>query len=244
MRRLVPVIMLLVMMFLATAGTVEAALTTPKCHVLKRKAWSTLRKCEAAEDVKQLAAKPADRAKCTTRFQGTMAKIDAKAVKAGIACRFRDNGDGTVTDFDTGLMWEKKIETILTVPCGFFPPGPLRCVTRDFTWAEAMSQFLSELNGAFDVATSAQAGHAGHTDWRVPTYPEVLTILDVDVPGCNTGGACIDPTFGPTAVRSHWSSTTSAADPNEAHVGDFSEGDTPDISKDAAIAVRAVRRDL
>jgi hypothetical protein len=56
--------------------------------------------------------------------------------------------------------------------------------------------------------------------------------------------ACLDPIFGPTATKVHWSSTTSSADPNRAHVGDFSEGDTVDVSKTSAIAARAVRREL
>lgn len=243
MPKLAPVVVLLVVILLAAVWEAHAALTTPKCLVLKRKAWSALRKCEAAEHAKQIAAKPADLAKCRGKFQAAMAKIDAKATKVGVACRFRDEG-GTVTDFDTGLMWEQKFETFLNFPCGLVPPGPPSCVTRTFSWTEAMSQFITELNGAFDVSTSVQVGHAGHTDWRVPTYPELLTILDLDVPGCNTGGVCIDPVFAPTAVMSHWSSTTTSADPNRAHVGDFSEGDTTSLSKDGALAVRAVRRDL
>jgi len=32
----------------------------------------------------------------------------AKATKAAIACRYRDNADSTITDYDTGLMWDKK----------------------------------------------------------------------------------------------------------------------------------------
>ena len=244
MHKRVPVVTLLVVVMLAAVGEVHAALTTPKCLVLKRKAWSALRKCEAAEHAKQIVVKPAALAKCTSKFQAAMAKIDAKATKAGVACRFRNNGDGTVTDFDTGLMWEQKFETILNVPCGFFPPGPPSCVTREFTWTEAMSQFITELNGVYDVSTSVQVGHAGHTDWRVPTYPELLTILDLGVDGCNTGGACINPVFAPTALEIHWSSSTSSADPNRAHVADFPEGNTPDLAKSSAVAVRAVRSDF
>jgi hypothetical protein len=78
-------------------GDAHAALTTPKCLVSKPQAWSTLRKCEAAEHAKQIASKPGDLATCTSKFRAAMAKIDAKAAKAAIACRFRDNGHGTIT---------------------------------------------------------------------------------------------------------------------------------------------------
>src|SRR5262249_36846699 len=40
-------------------------------------------------------------AACQAKFSGAL-------TKAGTACRFLDNGDGTVSDLDTGLVWEKK----------------------------------------------------------------------------------------------------------------------------------------
>src|SRR5262245_40951697 len=33
---------------------------------------------------------------------------DDGTVRAGGPLRYRDNGDGTITDLNTGLMWEKK----------------------------------------------------------------------------------------------------------------------------------------
>ena len=35
---------------------------------------------------------------------------DDGAVQAGAPLRYRDNGDGTISDLNTGLMWEKKIK--------------------------------------------------------------------------------------------------------------------------------------
>jgi hypothetical protein len=46
--------------------------------------------------------------KCTTTFDEKRVKLDAQAAAAAVACRFIDNGDGTVTDVDTGLQWEQK----------------------------------------------------------------------------------------------------------------------------------------
>ena len=57
---------------------------------------------------KPTALQPADLAACDLVLQTALAKISAKATKAVIACRYRDNGNGTVTDYDTGLQWEQK----------------------------------------------------------------------------------------------------------------------------------------
>ncbi len=52
--------------------------------------------------------RPVDRAKCRTRFDRTVALLDAKAALADFRCRYRDDADdNTVTDFKTGLMWVK-----------------------------------------------------------------------------------------------------------------------------------------
>ena len=82
---------------LLAASAADAALTTDKCLVSKRKAWTALRKCQGTEEAKKLLGKAADFAKCDTKFQEKLAQIDDKATDAGIACRYAHNGDGTVT---------------------------------------------------------------------------------------------------------------------------------------------------
>jgi hypothetical protein len=66
-----------------------------------------------------------------------------------MATRFIDNGDGTVTDRETNLLWQKD-------------PGPER-----ITWPEAQ-QFVEQLN---------VEGFAGHSDWRLPNNEELLTLM-------------------------------------------------------------------
>jgi hypothetical protein len=61
------------------------------------------------QDANAIQGKSADLATCQTSFQGTLAMIADRATAAGIACRFHDNGDNTVTDLDTGLMWLKLV---------------------------------------------------------------------------------------------------------------------------------------
>src|SRR5262245_33383010 len=88
----------------------DAALTTPSCLAKKLKARGKLRQCQATENAKALQGKPADPGKCQAKFDSKLAKLNAQARDAAIACRYRDNGDGTVTDYDTGLQWEQKTD--------------------------------------------------------------------------------------------------------------------------------------
>jgi hypothetical protein len=96
-----------------------------------------------------------------------------------IGPRFVDNGDGTVTDHKTGLVWEKK---------NFTCPGA-HCVNDSFTWCTgpypggpgctnsanppdgtAFTTFLYGLNGGTSPDGVGTSGcFTGHCDWRLPT---------------------------------------------------------------------------
>ena len=67
---------------------------------------------------------------------------------AATATRFVDNGDGTVTDTTTGLMWSK---------------APL---TEEAVDHEQAGKVCAEL------------ALAGHTDWRLPTVEELFALAD------------------------------------------------------------------
>ncbi len=78
------------------------------------------------------------------------------AQHAGSAPRYADNGDGTVTDEVTGLMW--------TATPDLDGDGVVDAAdTR--TWAEALA-------GAADLTL------AGHRDWRLPTIKELYSLID------------------------------------------------------------------
>ena len=62
--------------------------------------------------------------------------------------RFRDNGDGTVTDFATGLMWVQDV--------GADPGAPFNAAVN---WDNAIDNCLA-LN------------YAGYDDWRLPNAKE------------------------------------------------------------------------
>ena len=98
---------------------------------------------------------------------------------------YQDNGNGTVTDLSTNLMWQKCTAPSAGVSCGSVTPLP-------YTWDNA----LAYCNGL---------SLAGHTNWRLPNVKEMHSIVDVVKnanPTINTGY------FTDTQADSYWSATT------------------------------------
>ncbi|KJU84880.1 protein containing DUF1566 [Candidatus Magnetobacterium bavaricum] len=67
--------------------------------------------------------------------------------------RFKDNGDQTMTDIITGLVWTKDANL----------PNGVK------TWQEAIDYAVSMNNGA---------GTYGHSDWRLPTIKELYSLCN------------------------------------------------------------------
>ncbi len=70
--------------------------------------------------------------------------------------RFTDNGDGTVTDNITGLIWLKNANCFGTK-----------------TWSEALSAANSLENGQCDLSDGSAAG-----DWRLPNVKELQSLIN------------------------------------------------------------------
>jgi Protein of unknown function (DUF1566) len=169
--------------------------------------------------------------------------------------RLGDNGDGTITDHETGLMWEKKAD-LDNVPVSCTSagacPDPHDADNR-YTWTDndtptalptgtAFTVFLAQLN--------AGGGFADHTDWRLPTLAELHGLVDyadatsplVNVAfdnGCT--GSCSITSCSCTAADRHWSDSSVASTPTDAWVDDPGTGEITWDTKDTDYAVRAVR---
>lgn len=75
--------------------------------------------------------------------------------------RFTDNGDGTISDNLTGLVWLEDADSPTTAGVG------LR------TWEEALA-FVDDLNAG--VHPGVVLG--GNTDWRLPNLREIMSLMD------------------------------------------------------------------
>lgn len=111
--------------------------------------------------------------------------------------RFTDNGDGTVTDNLTGLIWTKDANA----------PGPGLCFTATWkTWQDALN-YVDCLN------TSA---YLGHSDWRLPNVNELETLINAKQP--NTAAWLNTQGFSNVQLYHYWTSTSIADNPGNAWV--------------------------
>jgi hypothetical protein len=179
------------------------AITTPACLAKKFTAWGDLRLCQRNEDAKAVQGRSADPATCQARFAASLDAIRAQAAASAIPCRYRDNGDNTVTDFDTGLMWAKQ-----NALDGF--TNLLDVLDADNTFTLDGAAAAASLTGTSTNGTTITPvpGGGSHTDWRLPTILELESIVDTTTVACQVGGPCIDPIFGLTVPAFYWAVTT------------------------------------
>ena len=159
-----------------------------------------------------------------------------------MADRYMDNGDGTVTDVETGLQW-------MRFSLGQEWKGGT-CVgeAKTYTWKDA-------LNAA--VALNRNGGYAGHGDWRLPTKDELLSQVYCSSGKPNTwndtGRPCEgdfdQPTihqqaFPNTPSSYFWSASAYAGYSDYAWYVFFDDGYADDDFKSNAFQVRLVRTGL
>jgi hypothetical protein len=163
-------------------------------------------------------------------------------LEKGAARSYTDNGDGTITDNTTGLMWEKKSQdgSIHSMWNVYTWSGPSLGTTQGMNGTVA-SEFLATLNGG--------GGFAGYTDWRIPNRFELDSLLNLANKGPAVDSAfnsgceanCTVLTCSCTQSWFHWSSTTLAGTPFAAWAVDFSTSGRMYEVKSSARVVRAVR---
>jgi hypothetical protein len=159
-------------------------------------------------------------------------------LRTGVSRTFTDNGDGTITDLATGLMWEKKDNN-----------DGIHDKDNTYTWSSGSGSLDGTAVTSFLASLNAGSGFAGHKDWRLPTRFELETLVDVGksapstVPqfatACPT--TCTVTTCSCTRSGSYWTSTNFVTDPVGAWAIRFDNGDTTAIDKTTALFVRAVR---
>jgi hypothetical protein len=100
-----------------------------------------------------------------------------------------DNGDGTITDNATGLMWSREDSG------------------EGMDWQEALAW----------VQSRNAEGYLGYSDWRLPNAKELHSLVDYERSPDAAGTAALDPAFGITAIINEagqqdfpvfWTSTT------------------------------------
>lgn len=153
-------------------------------------------------------------------------------VQAGSTLSYIDNGDGTLTDENTGLTWEKLADD-----------GSIHDQDNFYTWGNAFAVKIAGLNTV--------PCFAGHCDWRLPNWRELESIIDIQyedpcvAPAFNTGCApgCTVLTCSCDAGDFVWSSTTAGFQPTSAWAVDFGAGGTNFGSNKTSTShmVRAVR---
>lgn len=150
-------------------------------------------------------------------------------LRRGVGRAYRDNGDGTIRDLRTALMWEKLSDD-----------GSIHDKDNVYTWAQAFER-IADLN--------TPPCFAGFCDWRLPSLAEMETLrslANVDpaispafstgcTPGCTVlACSCAGSSY-------YWSSSTYAANPTDAWSVLFYDGDTYPNDKGNADYARAVR---
>jgi hypothetical protein len=156
-------------------------------------------------------------------------------VGAGHPLAYTDNGDGTITDNTTQLMWEKLADD-----------GSLHDRDNAYTWQDAFDVKIAALNTG--------TCFAGRCDWRLPNRRELDSLIDagqrtpaVDAAfntDCKPG--CTVTTCSCTQLDYYWTSTTYQSIPTFAWAVDCNKGIVNAFEKISVIKypVRAVRGGL
>jgi hypothetical protein len=214
------------------AATASQAALESDCNRARYKAAIKYESCARKKDL----AEPSDSG-CLQKYAANWPKLQLKFEATSCAlARFVDNGDGTVTDNLTNLVWEQK-----TNSNGIANYGDLHDADNTYTYSTdldgdadgiAFTAFYGSLNNG--------ACFAGQCDWRPPTAAELRTILLPESYPCTTN-PCVSAEFLPSQSEEYGSATVGQNQPNTTWCVNFTNGTTMSEIKTASKYYRAVR---
>jgi hypothetical protein len=191
-------------------------------------------------------------------------------IRAGARLSYTDNRNGTITDNNTKLMWEKKDDASSdlhnmnnTYPwaglcqdnstvcgsntdCAGVPGTPLCTATDGQGTGLTIFEWVAQLN---------KEAFAHHRDWRVPNVKELQSIMDYGTSDpavaaafntncqtdCTIDGASGTTECSCTQPNSYWSGTTLAGHLGTEWIVDFDDGFVLNDGFGAELYARAVR---
>jgi len=189
-------------------------------------------------------------AKCRIKYARVWTKLQGLSGSAtcGGQPRYVDNGNGTITDNLTGLVWEKKSDN-----------GDEHDKDNVESWSTGTpyngngTAFTTFLRDGLNVG----AGFGGANDWRLPTFAELQTILLPEPAFLCTTSPCVDAAFNTNCAAActvltcsctqsnfYWSATTYAGFPGYAWYVSFNGGFVNFSVKTSNYYARAVRGGL
>ena len=130
---------------------------------------------------------------------------------------YTSQGDGTVTDTRTGLMWKQCAEGLTGTNCQIGS-------AQTFTWANAL-------------AHAEASTFANYTDWRLPNVKELRSLVEE----CRLSPSINTNRFPNTPGGHFWSGSPRASDANYAWFVVFSGGLAGVNSRSSDHGVRLVR---
>jgi hypothetical protein len=149
---------------------------------------------------------------------------------------YTDNGNGTVTDNNTGLMWQK----CSAGQTDFTDCSGGAAATYNWYRATGTSDPTYNPSGGTNICGSLNTSNfGGHSDWRLPAEQELQTIVDYSI---QSPSPTIKASYFPNTIASHyWSSTTDAGNSDYAWRVLFYDGNVAYSVKNNVYYVRCVR---
>ena len=137
--------------------------------------------------------------------------------------RFVDNGNGTVSDLETKLMWKQS--------------DSFQDTSKWVNWYRAQEYLLALVVDKF----------AGYTDWRMPTLEEAESLYDEDhvISDMDRMDIFISSTFSPGGGFTSWTSNElphATAAIFYYRYGHANSNHKEDITKDSVRAVRNIEK--